>query len=74
MSFDVEIGGVSCLTGLATLDDTVAIDTPVAGVVDVAANTFAAGDLIRVVRAYVPGVGATPMADTVCTIEIQLDA
>ena len=74
MTFDVQIGGVSCLTGLITLDNGDSIDTPVAGVVDVAANTFAAGDLVRVVRAYVPGGAPTPMADTVCTIEIQLDA
>jgi len=74
MTFDVQIGGVSCLTGLITLDNGDPIDTPVAGVIDIAANTFAAGDLVRVVRAYVPGGAPTPMADTVCTIEIQLDA
>jgi hypothetical protein len=72
MTFDVEIGGVSCLTGVITVDNAVAIDTPVAGTVDTAANTFAAGDLIRVVRVHTPGGAPTPMLDTVCTVEYQI--
>lgn len=73
MTLDVEIAGVSCLTAPITIDDTTVIDTPVAGVVNPLAVAFAAGDLIRVVRTYVAGVGPTPMQDTVATIETQTD-
>ena len=73
MTFDVEIAGTSCLTGVITVDDTTVIDTPVVGVVDSAAQAFVAGDLIRVVRTYVPGGGATPMANTVVDVELQFD-
>ncbi|MFA4971259.1 MAG: hypothetical protein WC683_01515 [bacterium] len=73
MTFDVQIAGVSALTGVITVDDTTVIDTPVAGVVDAAANAFAAGELITVVRTYVAGGGPTPMRDTVCDIEVQFD-
>jgi hypothetical protein len=73
MTFDVEIyppggPGVSCLTGVITINNAIAIDTPVAGVVNVAASAYAAGDLIRVVRTYVPGGAPTPMRDTVVTV------
>ena len=71
MTFDVEIGGVTCLTGVITIDDTVVIDTPEAGVVNTAANTFAAGDLIRVVRTYVAGGAPTPMSSTVVDVQLQ---
>ncbi|MFA5750609.1 MAG: DUF1565 domain-containing protein, partial [Candidatus Shapirobacteria bacterium] len=70
MTFDVEINGVTCLTAVITIDSVIAIDTPVAGVLAAAVN-FAAGNLVRVVRAYVPGVGPTPMLDTVVDILVQ---
>lgn len=74
MTLDVEINGVSCLTGAITIDNTVVIDTPEPGVVDAAASAFAAGDLVRVVRTYVPGGAPTPMRDTVCTVGVRYDA
>lgn len=69
MTLDVQINAATCLTGVITVDSTTVIDTPVAGVIDATKNTYAAGDLIRVVRTYAPGGGATPMKDTVCDIE-----
>lgn len=74
MTFDVEIAGASCLTAVITVDNAVPIDTPVAGVVDAAAANFAAGDLVRVVRVYVPGGAPTPMANTVVDLMVQYDA
>lgn len=71
MTFDVQIKGVSCLTGLITIDSTTVIDTPVPGVIDVTANSYVAGDLISVVRVYVPGGGPSPMKDTVCGIQLK---
>lgn len=74
MTFDVQIAGVTALTGVITIDDTVAIDTPVAGVVGAGAVAeFAAGELVSVVRTYVAGGGPTPMRDTVVDIEVQFD-
>jgi len=71
MTFDVQIGGATCLTGVITVDNGVAVDTPVAGVIDPAVNAFAAGDLIYIVRVYTAGGGPTPMRDTAIGIEIQ---
>ena len=74
MTFDVQIAGVTALTGLITVDDGVAIDTPVAGVLGAGVIAeFAAGELVTVDRVYVPGGGATPMRDTVVDIEVQYD-
>ncbi len=79
MTLDVQIvpagggAGVSCLTAPVTLDNAVPIDTPVAGVLDPAAVAFATGDLVAVVRTYVPGGAPTPMSATVCDIELQFD-
>jgi hypothetical protein len=74
MTFDVQIAGATALTGLITVDSAIAIDTPVAGVVGAGALAeFAAGELVSVVRVYVPGGGATPMRDTVVDIEVQFD-
>jgi hypothetical protein len=74
MTFDVQIAGATALAGLITVDNTIAIDTPVAGVLGAGALVeFAAGELVSVVRVYVPGGGATPMRDTVVDIEVQFD-
>ncbi|HUU34885.1 MAG TPA: hypothetical protein VMW48_12540 [Vicinamibacterales bacterium] len=74
MTFDVQIAGVTALTGLITVDDTTVIDTPVAGVLGAGAiREFAAGELITVDRVYVAGGGATPMRDTVVDIHLQYD-
>lgn len=73
MTVDVKIAGVSCLVAPITLDNAVPIDTPVAGVLAPAAVAFAAGDLVTVVRTYVPGGAPTPMSATVCDIEVQFD-
>lgn len=74
MTFDVQIAGVTALTGVITIDNTVVIDTPVPGVLGAGAIAqFAGGELITVVRTYVPGGGATPMRDTVVDIEVQID-
>jgi hypothetical protein len=74
MTFDVQIAGVTALAGLITIDNTVVIDTPEAGVLAAgAAVEFAAGELITVVRTYVAGGAPTPMRDTVVDIEVQYD-
>lgn len=69
MTFDVQIGGVSCLNAAIAVTDATAIDTPVHGVINTAACTFAANQLVTVVRAYVPGAGT--LRDSVCGIRIE---
>jgi len=71
MTFDVTIGGVSALTAVVTIDDSIAVGTPVAGTIDTTANTFAAGDLIEVIRTYAAGGAPTPMTDTFATVTLQ---
>ena len=71
MSIELLIDGVTALTGPVVIDDTIALDTPVAGVIDPTANTFAAGSKIEIVRTYVAGGGPTPMAATDATVALR---
>jgi hypothetical protein len=74
MTFDVQIAAATALAGLITVDNAIAADTPVAGVMGAGAvPEFAAGEMISVVRTYVAGGGATPMRDTVVDIMVQYD-
>jgi hypothetical protein len=67
MTCDVQIGGVTALTSVATLDDA-AGTTAQTAVVNAAADDFVAGNVITVVRTYVAGGGPTPMANTVVSV------
>jgi hypothetical protein len=71
LSIDITIDGVSALTAPIVIDDSVTINTPVAGVVDAASNEYAAGELIEVSFTYTAGVGPTPMADTIVGLGVQ---
>ena len=71
LSIDVTIGGVSALSAPIVIDDSIAIDTPVVGAVDVAANEYAVGDLVEVSFTYVAGGAPTPMADAVVGLGVQ---
>lgn len=68
---DVQINGVSALTAAVVLDDAAGVGY-VAGAVDVAANTFTAGDVITVVKTYVAGGAPTPMADICAPVQARL--
>jgi hypothetical protein len=70
MTFDVQIAGATALAGVITVDSTVAIDTPEAGVLGAGVD-FHIGELITVVRTYVPGGIATPMRDTVLSLMVR---
>lgn len=72
MTADIEIGGTTALSAVADMDNAAGTGV-VTGTVDVAANTFAAGDVITYDRVYVPGGGATPMANTVIEVSYELD-
>jgi len=71
MDCDVQINGVSALSAAIPLDNAAGtnVQTSPLG----AAVTFAQGDLISVVRTYVAGGGAAPMADTLVDIGYRLD-
>jgi hypothetical protein len=71
LAIDITIEGASALTAPIVIDDSVAIDTPVAGVVDATSNAYVAGDLIEVVFTYVAGGSATPLADTVVGLAVK---
>ena len=55
-SLDVQIGGVSCLTGAIVVDQAAGTNV-VAGTIDAAADDIAAGDVVTVVNTYVAGGG-----------------
>lgn len=71
LSIDITIGGTSALTAPIVIDDAVAINTPVVGVIDTAANEYAAGELIEIVFTYTAGVDPTPMANTIVGLGVQ---
>lgn len=68
LTVDVQIGGVSCLSSVITLDDTAAT-TVQDGTIDTAADDLAADDIVTVVFAYTAGGGPTPIVNTLVTIE-----
>lgn len=69
MTFDITINGVTCLTAPILIDDTILAGVPVVGAIDPAANAFAAGDLIEVIRTYVAGAAA--MTETVASVSAR---
>jgi hypothetical protein len=71
LSIDILIDGVSALTAPIVIDDAVAINTPVVGVVDPAANEYAAGEVVVVEFTYTAGGGPTPMADAIVGLGVQ---
>jgi hypothetical protein len=72
MTCDVQIGGVTALSAVATIDNASGLNV-VTGTVNAAANTIAAGDVITIVRTYVPGGGPTPIVNTVVDVAYELD-
>jgi len=73
MDIDIEIGGVAVLTAALTLDAT-AGTTAQEGTIDTAANSFSAGDVIEITRAYTAGGTPTPMANTIVSIGVKLES
>jgi len=71
MVIDLQINGVTALVAPLTFDDTAVLDTPVAAAIDPAANTFAVGDKIEVIRTYTPGGAPTPMVGTDATVALR---
>ena len=70
MTCDVEIGGASALSATAVMDQASGLNV-VAGTVNAAANTLAAGDVVTVDRVYVAGAAA--MTGTDCDVSYELD-
>ena len=69
-TLDLQIGGVSCLTGAVVVNEASGTNV-VAGTVDVAADDIAAGDVISVANVYVAG-GAPAQADLEFDIHFKL--
>jgi len=64
---DIQIGGVSALTAVITLDDTTGTNL-VVGALNPAAVAFAQGDIVTIVRTYVAGGAPTPMTGIAATV------
>ena len=68
MTFDVTINAVTALTGVITIDNALGAGV-VTGTVDVAADAFVAGDIIRVARVL---AGASTLVETYAIINWEL--
>jgi hypothetical protein len=66
-----EIGGVSCMTAPATINQASALGV-VAGTVNSAANTFAATNIIEFAATYAAGGGPSPISSTVFEVWYEL--
>lgn len=71
MTCDVQIGGVTALSAVATIDNASGLNV-VAGTVDLAADDFVAGDVITIVRTYAAGGAPTPIVNTVVDVAYEL--
>jgi len=71
MTFDVQVEGVTVLTGVITVDDA-ATTAVVAGTL-IADPSFSAGDRITVDRVYVAGGGPTPMTNTLVSVGLRFE-
>jgi hypothetical protein len=69
ITVDVQIGGVSCLTGVITLD-AAAATTVTSGTIDTAADDLAADDVVTIVFTYTAGT-PTPIVNTLVSIDYQ---
>lgn len=68
LTVDVQIGGVTCLTGVITLDNA-AGTTVQDGTIDTAADDLAEDDIVTTVLVYTAGGGPTPIVNTLVSIE-----
>ena len=70
MTLDVRIAGVTSLTTpIPFAAGAPLANVPVPGTIDATKRTFAAGDLVTVVRVW--GAGAAGLVDTVCSIDVR---
>jgi hypothetical protein len=69
LTVDVQIGGVSCLSSVITLD-AAAATTVQSGTIDTANDDLAANDVVTIVFAYTAGT-PTPIVNTLVTVDFE---